>query len=86
MDDSLKFRVNTHQLLVEITTSLPRNSGILEKPINIFRSLLAAVADRAAEIDDRELNKLMLRLGLYEVCNPESADYNPKFVKDYLKE
>lgn len=63
------FNLNTLGLLHEIAdNALPMgNMGVLKVPLNVFRQLLGAVAQRASEINDPELNILMLRLHLYEV-------------------
>ena len=62
----VSFRVDTLALLVEITdNALAPKMGVLQKPINIFKNLLAEVAERAIQINDPELNILMLRLALY---------------------
>jgi hypothetical protein len=73
----LSWMVQTPQLLKE---ALENNigTGILQKPFIIFMQLLGEVADRAIELDDRELNKLMIRLGLYEITNPKSEDFDLK--------
>jgi len=57
----------------------------LKIPFQIMLNLLAQVAKRAIELDDEKLNKLMLRLSLYSIANPEDPEYNPKFVEAYLK-
>jgi hypothetical protein len=68
MKEYLTFRVDTLALLNEIADAgLDRRMGILKIPINIFKDLLAEVAQRATELNDPELNILMLRLALYEV-------------------
>ena len=61
------------------------NGWILKIPFEIMLNLLAQVAKRAIELDDEELNKLMLRLSLYEISNPESPEYNPEFINSYLE-
>ena len=38
---------------------------------NIFKNLLAQVAERATELNDPVLNTLMIRLNLYEIPNKE---------------
>jgi hypothetical protein len=47
--------------------------------------LLSDVAERAAAINDPELNKLMMRLALYEVADPNSDKYDSQLVIEYLK-
>jgi len=76
------WRVNTSQLLEEITKN--KGASQLVIPLRIFNSILAEIAKRAIELDDKEMNKLMLRLSLYEVSNPKSKEYNPKTVTEYL--
>ena len=67
-NETLEFRVDTNQLLTEITEfGLPRTMGVLFRPINIFRNYLCKVAERATQLNDPKLNVLMLSLGLYEV-------------------
>lgn len=83
MKNKLDWKVNTPELLKEIIENNDE-LGILRSPIMIFKSLLAEVANRAIEINDLELNKLMLRLSLYEVSNPESKDFDLQFVNNYL--
>lgn len=62
------FRVDTVSLLNEIVdNAMPKSMGILKIPLNVFKNLLAKVAERAIEINDPELNILMLSLNLYEV-------------------
>lgn len=65
---------HTSSLLTEV---LQNNEGmvIFEKPFNIFGKILGQVSDRAVIINDLELNKLMLRLTLYECADPDSNNY-----------
>jgi len=79
---NLKWRVHTPNLLNEILVN--NELAILEKPLNIFGKLLAAVGDRAAKLNDPELNELMIRLAIYSVADPESPDYDEKIVHQYL--
>lgn len=68
MIKTLNFRVDTVRLLTEVADcGLPRSAGVLKLPLNIFKNLLAQVAERAIKINDPELNILMLMLALYEV-------------------
>jgi len=52
--------------------------GVLKVPLNIFQNLLGQVAQRAIEINDKELNKLMIRLALYD-------DVHSHEVREYLQ-
>ena len=47
------------------------NCGVLKVPLNVFRLLLAQVAQIAVELNDDKLNLLMVRLGLYELSAKE---------------
>lgn len=71
----LGFRVDTCALLAEIADcGLDRRMGIYFQPLNIFKSLLSRVADRAIELNDPILNIHMLSLGLYEVSACDVTD------------
>lgn len=61
---NMEWKCHTPNLLNEILSN--NGTGALQKPLNIFGKLLAEVAERAAKIDDPELNLLMLRLTLYD--------------------
>lgn len=75
-----QFRVHTPNLLREILAGNP-TAWPLRQPIAIFADTLGQVAARAIELDDPELNKLMLRLTLYEQADPASPDYNPELLE-----
>ena len=76
---SLKWKVHTKNLLTEIVQC--SGHQIYKMPINILGKLLAAVGERAAELNDPILNSLMCRLAIYTISDPESSDYNPDAVK-----
>lgn len=84
MADKMQWRVHTVNLLNEIAES-NEGMGILTQPIRIFGRLLAAVGERAAELNDEKLNALMIRLTIYSVADPTSPDYNADVVHEYLK-
>ena len=88
--ETLEFRVDTNQLLTEITEfGLPRTMGVLYRPINIFRNYLCRVAERAIELNDPKMNILMLSLGLYEVQNreiPAAIEQQKKIIEQHEKE
>ena len=66
-----KWKVNTPQLLQEIATN--NTVSILKVPLNIFQSLLSCVAKESIRVDDKEFNKLMIRLALYDNCTPNKT-------------
>jgi hypothetical protein len=76
------WRVHTANLLTEITNN--PTAWVLRSPLLIFDDILRQVAQRAIELNDPELNKLMIRLTLYSVADPTSPDYDEKIVKEYL--
>ena len=77
----LAWKVHTPNLLQEVLNN--NSTQILLRPLQIMGHLLAAVATRAAELNDRKLNKLMLQLTLYEKADPGSKDYDPEVMKEY---
>jgi hypothetical protein len=82
-DGRPQWKVHTYRLLKEIVDCSAQ--PILEKPVNIFGKLLAAVGERAAELNDPKLNALMCQLTIYTVADPESPDYDPAIVRDVMK-
>lgn len=81
--DKMNWKVHTPNLLGEILNN--PTCAQLKIPLNIFSRLLMKVATRASQLDDIELNKLMMRLSLYAIADPEEKDYNPEFVEEYCK-
>jgi hypothetical protein len=78
--EQLEWKVNTPSLLQEILNN--KGASILHRPLQIFGALLEGVAHRASELNDPELNHLMCRLALYEICDPFSKKYDAKVVRD----
>lgn len=76
-----EWKVQTACLLQEILNN--DGTAILTIPLQIFASLLADVASRASELNDRQLNKLMLQLTLYSAADPTSPDYDRKLMEEY---
>jgi hypothetical protein len=77
----VSWKVHTPNLLQEVLNN--NSTGILLRPLQLMGHLLAAVATRAAELNDRELNRLMLQLTLYEKADPSSKEYDPAVMKEY---
>ena len=77
------WKINVFGLLEEILGN--PTCFIMAKPFNILISILRELAKRAIELDDKELNKLMLRLSLYEIANPESSEFDQDKVTKYLR-
>lgn len=79
----MQWKVHTANLLTEIVNC--SRQPILEKPISIFGKLLAAVGQRAAELNDPKLNALMCRLTIYTIADPESPDYDAARLKEIME-
>lgn len=79
---TLGWRVHTSNLLNEIMIN--RACGALKIPVTIFSHLLAAVGERAAQLNDSELNKLMTRLTIYDFADPQSKNYDLEKVQEIL--
>lgn len=82
-DITLRWKINTPQLLKEILGN--NGMGILFQPINIYKDLLAELAERAIELNDPKLNALMCRMALYEVSDPYSKEYNAKLTNEVIE-
>lgn len=67
--EQMTFDVNTPQFLKEAAENC--NGGMYSICWNLFRQLLAAVAQRATELQDPVLDALMIKLNLYEMPNSE---------------
>jgi len=78
----LEWRVHTANLLQEILNN--PGTEILHIPLNIFARLLMQVGERAAELNDEKLNKLMMQLTIYSAADPLSEDFDQSAVDYYL--
>ncbi len=79
------WKVHVPGLLQEIVGC--SNQPILKIPLNMFRLLLSATADRASELNDPQLNALMCKMGLYAIADPyDKENYDPKRVTKILRE
>lgn len=64
-EKELYFDVNVPQFIKEVSEC--SRDGMYPVCWNIFRNLLAMVAERATELNDPILNVLMIRMNLYDV-------------------
>lgn len=83
MRDKLSFDVNTPQFLKEACENT--NGGMYAVCWNVFRNLIAQVAERATELNDPVLNTLMIRLNLYEIPNKERYKIIKQLKETYDK-
>ena len=83
----LGWKVCTSGLMKEILTNVDKKGqSALRDPIIIFANLLIQVGQRATELNDPELNKLMIRLCIYSISDPNDPEYNPELVSKILDE
>jgi len=83
MKKTLSFKVHTANLLNEIADNC--NAAVLKIPLNVFRTLLCKVSERASQLNDPILNDLMCSLTLYEISDLLSPDYDKKKVEEIKK-
>lgn len=76
-----QFDVNTPQFMKEACENC--DGGMYAVCWNVFRELIAMVAQRATEINDPLLNILMLRLNLYEMPNEERVKCIERITKEW---
>lgn len=60
-----EWKVDTANLLRLLLEQNPQGS-VLVRPVQVFRDLLIKLTERALEINDKELNKILQRLCLVE--------------------
>lgn len=84
MSEKLEWKVHTTELFKEILSNHPGCSQ-LRIPFKILSNLLAQVAQRATELHDPQLDKLMIRLTLYSIADPKSPDFDSEAVSRILK-
>lgn len=85
--EKLEFSVHLPNIISEMVQNGRHNKDFaaLLIPILTTYDLLKRVAQRAIEVDDPELNKLMCKLTLYSCCDPQSADYDEEIRRDLTK-
>lgn len=81
MGNHFQFDVDTPRFLKEACEN--SRGGVYGVCWNIFKSLLAQVAERAIELNDPVLNALMIRLNLYEIPHDERYEIIKKLKKMY---
>jgi hypothetical protein len=80
--EKLEWKVNTPGLLNEIL--LNPQCRILKRPLQVFANLLGQVGQRAAELNDPQLNALMCRLAIYAIADPNNPDYDAEKLSEIL--
>ncbi len=76
-EKKLVFTVNFPELRRELINNNHQN-WIFAQPINIMTNILALIAQRSAEINDKELIRLCAMLSLYSFSDPSNVDYDEK--------
>lgn len=80
---TVHFKINTPQFLKEVFDNYPGNGGVLKVPVNVLRTMLWAVAERASELNDPILNGLMCDMALYAIADPyDKQNYDYQRMKD----
>jgi hypothetical protein len=79
------WRVHTPNLLSEIING-HTGGWIFRAPMIILGELLHQLGERAAQINDPELNALMCRLTIYAIANPSDPEYDQEKVNRILVE
>ena len=80
----LDWRVNTGSLFEQITQN--PQTEIMTRPLQIMGRILAAVAERASELNDPELHGLMCQLALYAVSDPyDKKAFRPRIADRLIK-
>lgn len=84
-ENTMHFRIDTPQFFKELTenTLSTGKNGILKVPLNVFMNLLSQVADRATQLQDPILDRLMFDLNLYELPSPTSKEYDKLMKQVY---
>ncbi len=80
----LRWKVHAAGLLQEILNN--EGTAILVKPLQIFMGILREIGERAAELNDPELNALMCQLAIYEVSDPKSPHFDGETVAQVFRE
>lgn len=77
------WRVHTPNLLNEVISG---NTGgwVFKIPMQILGDLLYQVGQRAAQINDTELNALMARLTIYSMADPKAPDFDQEKLNQLL--
>ena len=85
-ENRLGWRVHTPNLIKEILGNKSKDIAALRIPIAIFLELLVKVGERASQLNDKELNKLMTRLTVYEFADPQSKHYDDALLQKILSD
>jgi len=83
MNDRLQWRANLPGMFKEILEHNDQMS-IFRQPFNIIRGILVEMGERAAQLNDPELNAIMVRLSIYDVGDPYSGHYDPKMAQKVI--
>ena len=78
----LLWRVHTANLIKEILCN--PCTQILRIPLLTLRFLLIKIGERAIQLNDPELNKLMIRLSIYSFSDPLDPDFDPALIDKLL--
>ena len=62
-------------------TLMHGNNGVLKVPLITMQQNLIKIAERASQLNDPVLNKIMADMTMYEIVDPSSDIYDPEAIK-----
>jgi len=72
----MEWKLHVPNIIKEVLNN--EGAQVLTIPLRLLQRLLGQVAQRCAEVNDKELNHLMLLMALYSQGDPEDKEnYNP---------
>ena len=77
------FKIHLPQLLKEITNN--NGIGALKIPLQSLQRYLISISERAIELDDPILNRLMCELTLYDQVDPHGESYDKDLIHRVIK-
>lgn len=79
-----EWRVNVPGLYKELIENVPQAS-CMRAPFQILMAIMYELGERAAELNDDELNALMCRMSIYEISDPYNPGSDPKLTNEVIK-
>jgi len=79
----LKYKSNVKGMFREIVEA-NQQMWIMKLPLQLTYEILTELAVECSEIDNPKLNAFMMRLGLYDVSDVESENFDLKFMNEYI--
>jgi len=80
----LQWRVNMPHLYKELIDNVPQ-AACMRQPFQILMGIMVELGERAAELNDDQLNALMCRLSIYSIADPYSPDSDKELTKQIIE-